>query len=207
MASSTSKDLYLKECDKLIELNGVPFEWGVKLRKLVVTGPPCSGKSTLINRLGAWPMEGYLNLSTPWWRSPALAYRPREAHLCFPFPGFDRDLSVFDPLWLEKQPSPNPDYARILIPPGKRGFFSIDWRSKLCFDFLIPPPEVTWSLTRERALKGTHHVDQEATLETVTHQTEIYTNIARFFHLQGLKTYVRTAIDAPPKTFYEEPQC
>jgi len=195
----------LYKCTDLIEHNGVFFDLGLQMKKLVITGPPCAGKSTLVHKIGGWPQEGYLDLSQDgWWRTSGLAYRPREAHLCFPFPGFEKDMTVFDPVWLNAHPSPEPDYSRILIPPAKRGFFSINWRDKLCFDFIIPLPETTLEFTLSRAREGTHHVDRGATLERVTLQAEIYHQAAHFFHSKGLQVYVRECIEGPPHTFGEK---
>ena len=66
-------------------INGIEFPAILKFRQLLVTGPPGSGKSTLIRTIRGWPEEGYIDLSmNNWWKVRTLSMRPREIHLGLP---------------------------------------------------------------------------------------------------------------------------
>ena len=55
----------------------VPVPDYVGFRQIVVTGPPCSGKSTLVEKLGGWPEEAYIDLAmNRWWQNSAFTFRP-----------------------------------------------------------------------------------------------------------------------------------
>ena len=43
------------------------------------------------------------------------------------------------------------DLPRILIPPPKRHFWSVDWQARYVFEFLLPPPEVLFEQRSRRA--------------------------------------------------------
>ena len=103
------------------------------------TGTRGVGKTTLIEQLGGWPGEGFLDLAgRGWWRSPLLSYRPREVHLGLPFEGMSESHAVFDPEWLEAPAALA--LGRIVLPPERRRFWQFDWRRRYLFDFLLPPP-------------------------------------------------------------------
>ena len=50
--------LDLVPVEELQHIKGVAFPAHLKFRQLLVTGPPGSGKTQLINQVGGWPEEG-----------------------------------------------------------------------------------------------------------------------------------------------------
>ncbi len=171
-------------------MKGVPFPPDVRYTEVVITGPPGSGKTTLIDALGGWPQEGYLDLARPcWWRDRSLAYRPREVHLGFPFIGHKASHAVFDQAWRER-PSPV-DVSRVRIPPEKNCALSRDWRHRYVFDFQLPEAEQLYEVRARRREIGSHPTDAELSLELVEREVEAYETLALHFHRCGVPVYVR----------------
>jgi len=186
-----------------VAIRGVEYPRSVSLRRLLVTGPPRSGKSTLVAAIGGWPEEGYLDLGVEaWWRNRLLTFRPREVHLGLPFVGFDESHAIFDPEWIANPASI--DFARVHLPPPKRHFYQVDWLHRFVFDFQLPPPEELYRVGRDRARRGTHLVDDNLTLTLVTRQHAVYEDLARLLHRAGFQVIVRCRYGGPPKRIRDD---
>ncbi|MCP4697905.1 MAG: serine/threonine protein phosphatase [Gammaproteobacteria bacterium] len=197
--------LKIEEVKELQIIKGVAFPAEIKFRQLLITGVPGAGKTTMINKLGGWSEEGYLDLSMPnWWRAQSLALRPREIHLGFPFAGYDKALAVFDKEWRESPTPPELDLSRLQIPPAGRFFFSVNWRVKYVFEFVIRPAGEIFASREKRALQGTHHVDENVTLERVQNQVTLYERAAYHLHRAGMQIYIRDDLEAPPKRIIDQ---
>ena len=180
-------------------IKGVAVPRGVRFRQIIVTGPPCSGKSSLIQKLGGWPEEGCIDIAqNNWWRSRVLAFRPREVHLKIPFKGYRDSHTVFDREWLAAPT--RVDYGRIQVPPGTSWFLRINWKTRFVFDFQLPPVERIYTIRKNRAATGSHTIDSLLAKEEVERQCAVYEFLALHFHRCGMRVVVRTDFGDMPRS-------
>ncbi|MES9987554.1 MAG: serine/threonine protein phosphatase [Candidatus Thiodiazotropha endolucinida] len=185
------------ESTKIIK--GITFPGFVSFRQLLITGPPGAGKSTIIRQLGGWSEEGYIDLSLKnWWTAQSLSLRPREIHLGFPFKGAKEALTVFDKAWIDASPPLEIDFERIVLPPHKRFFFSVNWKERYVFEFILPEPGALLRQRIKRAKLGTHHVDEAVNLERINRQLSVFRQVAKFLHQQGISIYIREGTEGGP---------
>lgn len=114
-------------------------------------------------------------------------------------------VTVFDAEFLDRDPLPPVDFDRIVLPPRKKFFFSVDWYRRYVFEFMLPPPELVFERRSERARQSTHPVDAQLSLEICAAQLDVFRQVAEFLHQKGFKVYLRDGEDGRPCHFIEPP--
>ena len=184
---------------ELGKIRDVTVAKSLKFNQILVTGPPGAGKSTYVKRVGGWPEEGFIDLTlNGWWRAQSLTVRPREVHLGLPFVGQPDALAVFDEAWRENYDRLQLDNERILLPPVKRHFWSVNWRARFVFEFVLPRPSTIFGFRTERAKKGTHRVDEGLDFDRICKQVEIFGRAALHLHRNRFIVYIREGTDSIP---------
>ncbi len=175
---------------------GLACPAGTRFRDLLITGPPASGKSTLVEQLGGWPYEGTIDLAAEgWWRHRELTYRPREVHLAMPWGGRDESYTTFDDE--VRGNLPELDLGRIRIPPTRTWLLGANWRSRYLLVFLVPHAEELFAARAERGLSGNHAVDEGVQLEEVIAEVNVYNAVAAHLGAAGLRICVSAGYGRP----------
>ncbi len=183
------------EVESVYQVQGVPFPVGVRFLDILVTGPFGSGKTTMVETIGGWSGEGYVDLGrVNWWRNRLLFFKPREIHFGIPFVGNAEPVAGD---W----PNKPVDESRIRLPGPKTRFYHTDWRARFVFDVQIPSAETIYARRRERAARGTHPVDANFSFDSIEAEVSAYTAVALHLHKNGFRVFVRSTIMGQPNVF------
>ena len=189
---------------KLKEENGILYPTKMAFGSWIIIGPPGSGKSGMVKKIGGYPDEICIDISQEkWWTVEPLTHRPRELHFAFPFKGYEeKGLPVYDELFKEMDEFPELDFTRVQIPHKKKFILAPNWRAKFVFDFILPPPAWLLENRKKRLSSGdTRLVDMELSAKWVAWQVNIHWKIACFFHQSGLQVMLRPFSNARPYSF------
>jgi hypothetical protein len=187
--------LETSEVESVYQVQGVPIPVGVRFVDILVTGPFGSGKTTMVETIGGWSGETYVDLAAVnWWRNRLLFSKPREIHFGIPFVGNPAPVSGS---WPDKPI----DEDRIQLPGYKTRFYHTNWRSRFVFDIQIPSAETIYARRRGRAERGTHPVDADLSFDSIAAEVSAYTAIALHLHKNGFRVFVRSTIMGQPRTF------
>ena len=139
---------------KLVEYKGVPHPAKMNRDSWIVVGPPGSGKSHLIQKIGGYSGEVAIDISEKkWWGVEPLTHRPREIHFALPFQGQSEPITVYDERFKGERELPELDFERIRLPQKKKFILAPDWQARFVFDFILPPP--AWLFETRRARLST----------------------------------------------------
>lgn len=190
---------------KTKDSGGILYPAKMKRRSWIVAGPPGSGKSFLIKRIGGYPGEIGVDVTMKkWWSIQALAERPREIHFALPFQGYKGSTSVYDDKWKEVKKLPELKLEKIRIPHKKKFVLAPDWRARFVFDFILPPPLCLFKIRRKRKKKSDLKlVDMALTSKWIEWQVHTHWKLAWHFHSSGLQVLVRPFNLAYPYEFSE----
>ncbi len=188
---------------KLKEKKGIYLPGKLKNKTLLVAGPPGSGKSHLLKKIGGWPGEICINPTIDkWWKLPDLNPRPREIHFSLPFHKEKECHPVYDQRWRTVSALPDPIFKEVRVPKKKKFFWSPNWRARMVFDFILPPPDWTLASRAGRRESGDERlVDVGLNESLVTWQVHVYWLMAWHLHCKGLHVIVHPFSTAFPFMF------
>ena len=188
---------------KLKDYKGIPHPAKMNTDSWVVVGPPGSGKTHLIKKIGGYSGEVAIDITEKkWWHVEPLRHRPREIHFVLPFRGRKSSIPVYDESLKGKKKFPELDLGRIRLPQKKKFILAPNWQARFVFDFILPPPKWLYHARKKRlSSKDGSLVDMDLTLEWVTWQVNTYWSLARFFHDSDLQVMVRPFSTARPYSF------
>ena len=199
---SLLEECELEDLTSLKTIRSVRIPTDIKFRQLLITGPPCVGKTGMAIKLKAWSEGCYIDLAKKgWWNDRALSFRPLEIHIGLPYIGKEESLAGIEPEYLHSSAPLELDLRRLAIPPKGEGFFSINWRKKYAFDFILPPVEKVSAWRTERTKRKPHPGDSLVSEESVKRQLEDYAMVAKYFTLCGMNVFVREGLDKEPKGY------
>ena len=199
-------DIELAPFEEVQDIRGTDFPGKPKYGQFLVVGPPGVGKSTLIQSIGGWPYEGYIDLAeNNWWRTRVLSFRPRELQFGLPFVGVSESLSIIDDEWLNDASNLEIDFRRILLPPDGAWWTGADWRQKYVYEFLLPDSDLVFHDREKRARSGIFPYDEDISSKIVSLQMSVYRTIAAYFWKSGLRVYIRTDRNGPPLQIVKVP--
>ena len=186
---------------------GIYIPESMKVKSWIVTGTPGCGKTFLMDKIKGVPGEICVDISMKkWWKIPHLAQRPREVHFSLPFIGRKKSRPIYDDLWskMTAKELPEVNLEKIRIPKKKSFFLAPDWRARVVFDFILPPPAWVFKMRKNRLKNGDEKlVDVGITEKLVEWQVKTLWKVARHLHWSGLHVLVRPFNLAYPYDFEE----